>query len=55
MRLGSMVTGTMNMVFYLGSGPLDGGKTLHPALAYIDEVSRYRVNLPRDHILWSKP
>jgi len=53
--LGSMVTGTKEMMFYPGSGPLDGGKTLRPALVYIDEVSRYRVDLPRDHMLWSKP
>ena len=25
---------------YPGSGPLDGGKTLLPALVYIDEVSK---------------
>ena len=25
------------MMFYTASGPLDGGKTLHPALIYIDE------------------
>ena len=53
--LGSMVTGTKDTIFYPGSGPLDGGKTLRPALVYIDEVSRYRVDLPRDHMLWSKP
>ena len=39
--LGSMVTGTKETmsVFYPGSGPLDGGKTLRPALVYIDGVS----------------
>ena len=26
-------------MFYPGSGPLDGGKTLHPALVYIDGVT----------------
>ena len=34
--LGSMVTGTKETAFYPGSGPLDGGKTLCPALVYID-------------------
>jgi hypothetical protein len=53
--LGSMVIETMNTVFYPGSGPLYGGKTLRPALVYIDEVLRYIVDLPRDHMLWSKP
>ena len=37
--LGSMVTGTKEMMFYPGSGPLDGGKILLPALVYIDGVS----------------
>ena len=37
--LGSMVTGTKETMFYPGSGPLDGGKTLRPALVYIDGVS----------------
>jgi hypothetical protein len=55
MDLGSMVTETMNTVFYPGSGPLCGGKTLRPALVYIDEVSRYRVDLSQDHMLLSKP
>ena len=40
--LGSMVTETMNMVFYPGSGPLDGGKILRPALVYIDEYEYYK-------------
>jgi hypothetical protein len=53
--LGSMVTGTKETMFYPGSGPLDGGKTLRPALVYIDGVSRYRVDLPRDRELWSNP
>jgi hypothetical protein len=53
--LGSMVTKTKETMFYPGLGPLYGGKTLRPALVYIDEVSRYRVDLPRDHMLWSKP
>jgi hypothetical protein len=26
-------------MFYPGSGPLDGGKTLRPALVYIDGIS----------------
>ena len=39
MDLGSVVTGTRKTMFYPGSGPLDGGKTLHPALVYIDGVS----------------
>ena len=34
-----MVTGDMGHDVYLGSGPLDGGKTLCPALVYIDGVS----------------
>ena len=37
--LGSIVTGTKEMMFYPGSGPLNGGKTLRPALVYIDGVS----------------
>ena len=52
--LGSMVIGTKETMFYPGLGPLDGGKTLRPALVYIDEVSS-RVDLPRDHMLQSKP
>ena len=35
----SMVTGTKETMFYPGSGPLNGGKTLRPALVYIDGVS----------------
>ena len=34
-----MVTGTKEMMFYPGSAPLDGGKTLRPALVYIEGVS----------------
>ena len=37
--LGSMVTGMKETMFYLGSSPLDGGKTLRPALVYIDGVA----------------
>ena len=40
MRLRLMVTGGREMMFYPGSGPLDGGKTLRPALVYIDGVPR---------------
>ena len=36
MDLGSMVTETRETMFYPGSGPLNGGKTLRPALVYID-------------------
>lgn len=36
--LGSMVTGTKEIMFYLGLGPLDGGKTLCPALVYTDGI-----------------
>ena len=36
--LGSLVTGMKEIMFYPGSRPLDGGKTLHPALVYIDGV-----------------
>ena len=35
-------------MFYPGSGPLDGGKTLRPALIDIDDVDITRVDLPRD-------
>jgi hypothetical protein len=35
--LGSMVIGTRDTMFYPGSGPLDGGKTLRPALVYIND------------------
>ena len=38
MRLGSMVTGDRGHDVYLGSGPLNGGNTLRPALVYIDGV-----------------
>ena len=34
-----MVIGDMGHIVYPGSGPLDGGKTLRPALVYIDGVS----------------
>ena len=34
--LGSMVTETRETMIYPGSGPLDGGKTLRPALVYIN-------------------
>ena len=37
------------MMFYLGSGPLDGGKTLRPTLFILDDMSITRVDLPRDH------
>ena len=37
--LGLMVTGTKETMFYPGSGPFDGGKTLRPALVYINGVS----------------
>ena len=36
MDLGSVVAGIRETMFYPGSGPLDGGKTLCPALVYID-------------------
>ena len=36
MDLGSMVTETMETMIYPGSGPLDGGKTLRPALVYMN-------------------
>ena len=43
------------MMFYPGSGPLDGGKTLRHALVYIDidVLIEYRVDLPRDLKMWS--
>ena len=37
--LGSMVIGKKETMFYPGSSPLDGGKTLCHALVYIDGVS----------------
>ena len=43
-----MVTGGKGHNVYPGSGPLDGGKTLHPALIDIDDMGVTRVDLPRD-------
>ena len=37
--LGSTVTGTKETMFYPDLGPLNGGKTLRPALVYIDGIS----------------
>ena len=36
------------MMFYPGSGPLDGGKTLRPARFILDDMGITRVDLPRD-------
>ena len=36
------------MMFYPGSGPLDGGKTLRLALLILDDMSITRIDLPRD-------
>ena len=47
MRLRLMVTGSKGHNVYPGSGPLDGGNTLLPAID-LDDMSITRVNLPRD-------
>ena len=48
MRLRSMVTGDRGHDVYPGSGPLDGGKTLRPALLTLMSIGVTRVDLPRD-------
>ena len=42
MHLRQMVIGGRGHDVYPGLGPLDGGKTLRPALVYIDEYRGYK-------------
>ena len=54
-RLRLMVTGDGGHNVYPGLGPLYGGNTLLPAWLILMNMSIIRVDLPRDHMLWSKP
>ena len=47
MRLGGWSQEAGDMIFYPGSGPLDGGKTLRPTRFILDDMSITRVDLPR--------
>ena len=48
------VTGDRGHDVYPGSGPLNGGHTLLPALLILMNIEITRVDLPRDHMLWFK-